>query len=134
MTAKEHLQQVKRYYDLVRNTEDEIRMMQAQMDGMSGFAYDKERVQVSLTGSNIDDAIILIEERKKSLEKFKRKYVQIFGQVSENIQKMKNEREKTVLINRYLEFKEWGQVFSEMGETQDVVFSLHKRALTHYRY
>ena len=133
MTPKEHLMRVKRCYDLIQDTESEIKMLKIQLDGMSGMRYDKERVQTSLYDTGIENVIILIEQKENRLIDMKKEYLKIRASVTDRIMKIRNERERKVLILRYLDFKEWEQVFQEIDGTPDVVFSLHRRALNHYK-
>ena len=133
MTPKEDLMRVKRYYDLIHDTESEIKMLQIQKDGMSGMRYDKDRVQTSLYDTGLENLIIQIEQKSNRLIDLKEEYLKIRASVTDRIMKIRNERERKVLILRYLDFKEWEQVFQEMDGTPDIVFSLHKRALNHYK-
>jgi len=133
MTPKEHLSKVKRIYDLIHDIEIEIQMMNANRDGLTGISFDKELVQTSLTDAGLENQIIQIEQRENRLEELKQEYQLIREKVQSNINALKNERERKVLILRYLDFKEWSEIFAEMNATQDIVYSLHKRALNHYK-
>ena len=88
MTPKEHLMRVKRYYDLIQDTESEIRMLKIQLDGMSGMRYDKERVQTSLYDTGIENVIILIEQKENRLIDMKKEYLKIRASVSAKIEKI----------------------------------------------
>ena len=133
MTPKEFLNQPRVLRDLIREQEGELMMLQAQADGMTGIAYDKEPVKVSLVQSGTEEYIMRIEQLKQSIEQNKRKFNIIYVNVEKTIDKLTNEREIRVLKLRYLMFLDWKVIFAQMEETQDVVYSLHKRALNHVR-
>jgi replicative DNA helicase len=133
MTPREFLNQPRRLRDLIRNLEDELRMLQAEADGMTGIAYDKDPVQVSLTQSGTEEYVLRMEELRESILNQKQKYNIIVIQVEKTIDELTTEREIRILKMRYLRFMEWKEIFSALQETQDVVYSLHKRALNHYR-
>ena len=133
MTPKEFLNQPRVLRDLIREHEGVLMMLQAQADGMTGIAYDKEPVKVSLVQSGTEEYIMRIEQLKQSIEQNKRKFNIIYANVEKTIDKLTNEREIRVLKLRYLMFLDWKVIFAQMEETQDVVYSLHKRALNHIR-
>ena len=133
MTPKEHLSRVKVLFDLIQQTETEISMLKASADGMQGFSYDKERVQTSLADTGLENQLVIIEQMESRLKDLRVEYQLVRERVTANIDKLTNERERKVLNLRYIEFKEWSDIFTEMNATQDVVYSLHKRALNHYR-
>ena len=132
MTAKEHLQRVKIYHDLIEDTKLEIQMLCCTLDGLTGMSFDKEQVQTSLTDAGIENQLILKEQKELRLEQLKRNYEQILTDVKNRIDKLTNETERKVLTLRYLYFFEWSAICKKLNKTQDRVFSLHKRALKHY--
>ena len=133
MTPKEHLSRVRILHDLIEQTKVEISMLKASADGMQGFSYDKERVQTSLADVGLETQIVLIEQKETRLKELNIEYQLVRERVLAGINALKNEREKKVLKLRYIEFKEWSEIFAEMNATQDVVYGLHKRALNHYK-
>lgn len=132
MTAKEHLQRVKIYHDLIEDTKLEIQMLCCTLDGLTGMSFDKEQVQTSLTDAGIENQLILKEQKELRLDQLKRNYEQILTDVKNRIDKLTNETERKVLTLRYLDFFEWSAICKKLNKTQDSVFSLHKRALKHY--
>ena len=132
MTPKEHLIRVKRYYDLIQETELELKMLSSTQDGLTGISFDKELVQTSLTDTGLENQIILKEQKQNRLSEFKRKYDLIRADVQKRIDKLWVEDERKVLEMRYLDFLEWSVICERMSKTQDAVFSLHRRALNHY--
>ena len=133
MTPKEYLNQPKVLRDLIREQEADLKMLEAEADGMTGIAYDKDPVQVSLTQSGTEEYVLRMEELRESILNQKQKYNIIVIQVEKTIDELTNEREIRILKMRYLRFMEWKEIFSALQETQDVVYSLHKRAMGHLR-
>lgn len=133
MTPKEYLNQPKVLRDLIREQETDLKMLEAEADGMTGISFDKEPVKVSLVQSGTEEYIVKIEQLRQAIEANKHKFNIVYADVERTIDKLGNEREKQVLKLRYLMFLEWKVIFSQMNETQDVVYSLHKRALNHIR-
>ena len=133
MTPKEFLNQPRVLRDLIREQESELKMLEAEADGLTGISYDKEPVKVSLVQSGTEEYLVRIEHLKQSIEQNKRKFNIIYANVEKTIDKLTNEREIRVLKLRYLMFLDWKKIFFQMQETQDVVYSLHKRALNHIR-
>ena len=133
MTPKEHLSQVKRIHDLIQDIRGEIRMLQIQADGLTGMSFDKELVQTSLTDTGLENQIILIEQKQNRLKELERDYQRIKADVEQRIAKLTIDGERDVLKFRYLMFLEWSAIFIRMNKSQDAVYSLHKRALNHYK-
>ena len=132
MTPKEFLNQPRVLRDLIKDQEDELKMLEAEADGMTGISFDKEPVKVSLVQSGTEEYLIRIENLKQSIKENEMKFSKMFERVQSKIEALSNEREKTVLKLRYLEFREWEEIFL-LFETQDIVYSLHKRALNRIR-
>lgn len=57
----------------------------------------------------------------------------VSAEVLNVINMVEDEREQTVLINRYINYEKWEQIASEMGyqptDTSDGVYRLHRKAL-----
>ena len=133
MTPKEYLNQPKVLRDLIREQEFDLKMLEAEADGMTGISFDKEPVKSSPVQSGTEEYIVRIEQLKQAIEANKHKYNIVYIDVEKTINKLTNEREKKVLKFRYLMFLEWRVIFLRMNSTQDVVYSLHKRALNHIK-
>ena len=54
MTPKEFLNQPRVLRDLIREQESELKMLEAEADGLTGISYDKEPVKVSLVQSGTE--------------------------------------------------------------------------------
>ena len=132
MTPKEFLNQPRVLRDLIKDQENELKMLEAGADGMTGISFDKEPVKVSIVQSGTEEYLVRIENLKQSIDKNKRKYTKVYHEVYFKIHNLTNERERKILLMRYIEFKEWEEIFP-LFETQDVVYSLHKRALNRIR-
>ena len=115
MTPKEYLNQPKVLRDLIREQEFDLKMLEAEADGMTGISFDKEPVKVSLVQSGTEEYIVRIEQLKQAIEANKYKFNIVYADVERTIDKLTNEREKRVLKLRYLMFLEWRVTISTLS-------------------
>lgn len=70
----------------------------------------------------------LLEEQQELLEK----RLKLRRQITEAIERMENETEKTVLRLRYIHCKTWEQVAVDVGYSWRGIHNIHSKALKHF--
>lgn len=82
--------------------------------------------------SNIENAVILLEEQIKRLADEICKLLEISNMVSIAINSVKNDSERNLLEYRYLCFFTWQQIATLMRMSQRQIYRLHNQALENF--
>lgn len=105
----------------------------------TGLDYSKPRVQTSPKDNMASTVARLIAQEEK-LNNAKQNAVDTYLEIADTVERLENEEEKRVLINRYLDvldgeevrFKDLLDVAMETGISERKVYDLHKMAVRHY--
>lgn len=127
ITAKQYLKELKRLDTSIQSK------MQEKKDLYSGtvgaIRTDKEQMQAS--GSN--DMIPNLIERMAALEQEINREIAVFvdrkHEIIAQINMLANETYVSLLLKRYVEYKQLEEIAAEMGYTYDYIKKLHWRAL-----
>ena len=127
ITAKQYLKELKRLDTSIQSK------MQEKKDLYSGtvgaIRMDKEQVQAS--GSN--DMIPNLIERVAALEQEINHEITVFvdrkHEIITQIHTLTNETHVSLLLKRYVEYKQLEEIAAEMGYTYDYIRELHGKAL-----
>ena len=119
MTSREYLNQVKRLHDLMEEEESDMKDQKELEEDSDLPANGKEAYQ----------------RRVGYLERLYQKHKEYFPKLQEKVKRKINllrvEREREVLILRYVDLLDWEKIPKKMDCSDDAVFSVHRRAVKH---
>ena len=127
MTPKEYLSQYKWLLMKEQNIQDEIDAICTRYIGRAIQYSDMPKAFSS--EHDLSDYIVEIDPLLKQLDESKRKAVEAYRRIEQEIERLEDEREKTLLRLRYLCCMSWEDVASTMHYDVRWVFQLHGRAL-----
>lgn len=82
---------------------------------------------------DLSDYMVKYDKLYSQLIKARKDTIERFAEVSERIELMENENEKTVLVYRYLRNYNWEKICVEMNYSWRQVHYIHGKALEHFR-
>lgn len=133
MNAQKYLQQIKVLDTKIKQKEEQIEYLKEAAGGAGAIRYDKEKIQVSMTDSKLEQMVIEymqleqeVQEQKLHLEKVRNV---IIGQIHD----LCDDRYINVLFKRYVEVKSYELIAVEMNYSFDYVKELHRDALEDFR-
>lgn len=140
MKAKEYLQEIKKMNEVIENTLDEIKVLEALATSATA-SMESERVQSSSDQQRMANCVNKMVDMQKRLCDDISHYAEIREQATELVNRVCDKDCITLIRKRYLGeynestqkvvFKTWEQIAVEMGHTyQWVAGGLHQRALS----
>lgn len=118
MTSREYLNQVKRLHDLMEEEQSDLK--------------DETNLEESELPTNGKEAF---QTRLNYLNQLYQKHKEYFPKLQEKVKRkinlLKVEREREVLILRYVDLLDWEKIPKKMDCSDDAVFSVHRRAVKH---
>lgn len=91
-----------------------------------GMPHGSSCVDLSKYAAQLDE---LLTELKNQMEQ----RIKIRREITQEIEKMENETEKTVLRLRYIYWLRWEQIAERMGYSQEHAQRIHKKALRNFK-
>ena len=85
---------------------------------------------VSPTPNEIETGVAKIISLEEEIFVFRTKLDSMIAEVNNNISKLDNSDMRDLLTKRYVEFKAWKVIFSEMGYSTSSAYRLHQEALS----
>ncbi len=129
MTAKEYLEQVVGIDDRIKSIDDKIKEQKSKIILLGAVDYSKNRVQSSSI-YDVGDIVAGIDEHIDKLEQEKRRLQLIKEDVTDTINKVKNNLYASLLIHRYLLNEKWDSVALNINMSRDMTRKeLHGQAL-----
>lgn len=130
MSAKEYLQQLRRFDTVINQKIKELEGLRSTIYGVGSIDYSKERVQTSQSVNapfvKAADRIADLEaEINREIDKFTDEKHKIVNQ----IQGLHNVNHVKILFKRYVEFKNFKTIAAEMNFSCDHIRHLHINAL-----
>lgn len=129
MTTKEYLQQITNHERLAQMYMRQIAALRAQMYGVKGISYEKDKVQTSPD----DNMINLIAKADELTRKWMETAEQLIREKEEIVMQIgmvEHPSYRWVLTYRYVDGMRWTQVAAAMGLTDmRHLYRMHGRAL-----
>lgn len=98
-----------------------------------GGISDGERVQGGSIGNRTENLIAKIDEKEGKINNEIDRLVGVKYEVTEKICRIENETYSEVLLKRYIDLKDWGEIAGEMEYTVRHILRLHGEALLVFR-
>lgn len=127
---KEFLKSYRKALIAEKAIEEEIR--QLRLDKMCPSVIQDGMPHASGSG-DLSGYMARVDELMKELQESLEKRLQLRRQITEAIERMGDETEKTVLRLRYIHCKTWEQVAVDIGYSWKQMHRIHSRALDNFK-
>jgi hypothetical protein len=128
MTAKEYLSQIKVLSEKIRGKELELQAAEITASGLSGMRYDEPKVMSSPSDKLSNDVVnclaIIDEINTQRLH-----YLNIKHMIIDQIQNLDNPDHVKILTLRFVEFKRFNRVITDMMMSKSETYRTYNEAL-----
>lgn len=131
MTAKEYLQQLPYFRQMIRRTENQIAEIRALAESTGAIRYDKVRVQTSPVDTLAEYAARLEEVEQDAL-RIKARYYVIYNTIQQQIDAVLPDKYRVILAMRYLDGLPLRKIANELSYTYEYTINLHGKALQQF--
>ena len=132
MTAKEYLQEIRKFDRYIEQKQIEYDSLYRLRGGAGGIDYSKDKVQTSPDGQGfprISDRLVdLQSEINEAVDRF----CQMKHERIDQIQQLPKVEYSEILFKRYVEYKSFEQIAYEMNYTYKYICQLHGEALIEF--
>ena len=128
MTAEEYLG---RAYQQQRRIEDlkmQVEVLRSAAERTGSVQYE-EKVSHSLNTGAVEDSIVRLMETEEKLKKARIELVLRLADNIDMINKLENDKQRTILSRRYIGFENWTQIADNMGYSTRWVRKQHAMAI-----
>ena len=129
-TKKKYLKKVYRLRALIKSKTAEVEDLTDLALSISSLDYSRDKVDSSLQqGARFEDAIVKIDELRVEIKKDIEQLLLLKKQISDRIDKVKDNEAKLLLRLRYINYYKWETITEEMGISRSQVYRMHMKAL-----
>lgn len=133
MKIKDYLRRAYRLNEKIDSDLRELEQTNSILYNISA-SYEGDRVQTSMTGDKIPNAIARLIELKELIDKEVDDFVDLKVEIRELIEQLTNPDENLIMRMRYIEFLSWNDIRGKLGfddteEEREKMFKIHGRAL-----
>lgn len=133
MTTKEYLSQISEFQKQARFYARQIEEIKSLMYSIPGVSYDKDRVQVSVSGDHMLRLIAKADRLTRCWQDRMDRMVEAKTRITEEILQVKKPSYKWLLIYRYVDCMKWTQVAAALGiDDMRHLYRMHGRALKEF--
>lgn len=130
MTAKEYLSKGRELYFKIKNHELIIENLKRLEQSIPTPQFDQEVVDHTRSfKAPFEKWIIMRIDWENTVKKEKEKLVKIQKEVAEVIMRIDDISYQSILMLRYVEFKNWTDIATELSFSNSYVYKLHGKAL-----
>lgn len=133
MKARERLKELYRLGLKIERERKQIEDLKQRMYTVSAPALDADRVKTS--GSGDDKLLKLIASVERTTRRITRdmtKHMKLYNQIVSEIDRVQDERAKTILTSRYVLYMQWDAIANDLGYEMSYVYRLHQDAVRMY--
>ena len=133
MKARERLKELYRLDLKIERERKQIEDLKQRMYTVSAPALDADRVKTS--GSGDDKLLKLIASVERTTRRITRdmtKHMKLYNQIVKEINRVQDERAKTILTSRYVLYMQWDAIANDLGYEMSYVYRLHQDAVRMY--
>lgn len=134
MSAKEYLQQLRRFDLLINQKIQELSELRMTAESLPGMKYSEDKVQKSLSqNAPFISSVHRIIELEKEIDAEIDRFVDEKHRIINQIQGLSDMQHIEVLFKRYVEYKSLETISEEMGYTPQYVREIHGQALEKFQ-
>ncbi len=130
MTAKEYMKQAKILLRRIDRKQKEADTLRQKLSLPKSPAYSDMPKTVSPESHEIEVGIAKIISLEEEVSSIRGELDLMIAEVNHNISQLDDSDMRDLLIKRYVEFKSWKVIFSEMGYSKSSAYRLHQQALS----
>lgn len=133
MKARDRLKELYRLDLKIERDRKQIEDLKQKMYTVSAPALDADRVKTS--GSGDDKLLKLIASVERTTRRITRdmtKHMKLYNQIVREIDRVQDERAKTILTSRYVLYMQWDAIANDLGYEMSYVYRLHQDAVRMY--
>ena len=133
MKARDRLKELYRLDLKIERDRKQIDDLKQKMYTVSAPALDADRVKTS--GSGDDKLLKLIASVERTTRRITRdmtKYMKLYNQIVREIDRVQDERAKTILTSRYVLYMQWDAIANDLGYEMSYIYRLHQDAVRMY--
>ena len=133
MKARDRLKELYRLDLKIERERKQIEDLKQRMYTVSAPALDADRVKTS--GSGDDKLLKLIASVERTTRRITRdmtKHMKLYNQIVSEIDRVQDERAKTILTSRYVLYMQWDAIANDLGYEMSYVYRLHQDAVRMY--
>ena len=128
MTAKEYLQKIQKYRQVMEMYSERIEELYTEAAGLKAIVYDKDRVQVS-PSNQMEEIFAEIDIEAQKYVKARLRYEREVRKRIDQIAGLDNDLYARVLTLRYVDGKRWEEIACIIGYSFRHVIRVHGQAL-----
>lgn len=132
MNAKMYLNSIKVLDEKIDEKILQIDCLRA-MATSTSVEMSADRVQTSIVGDKFAECIAKAADLSKEVDEDVDRLYDLKKECIGLICKMKNDNEQTVLMNKYLQYDNFGSIADEIGRSIRQVMRIHKKALENFQ-
>ena len=133
MKARERLKELYRLDLKIERERKQIEDLKQRMYTVSAPALDADRVKTSGSGDDkLLKLIASVERTTRRIERDMSKHIKLYNQIVREINRVQDERAKTILTNRYVLYMQWDAIANDLGYEMSYVYRLHQDAVRMY--
>ncbi len=130
MTAKEYMKQAKILLRRIDRKQKEADALRQKLSAPQSPDFSDMPKTVSPAQNEIEIGVAKIISLEEEVSSFREELDSMVAKVINNISKLDNSDMRDLLTKRYVEFKDWKVIFSEMGYSKSSAYRLHQEALS----
>lgn len=130
MTAKEYMKQAKILLRRIDRKQKEADILRQKLSLPKSPDYSDMPKTASPESHEIEVGISKIMSLEEEILAYRTELDLMVADVNNNISKLENSDMRDLLTKRYVEFKDWKVIFSEMGYSKSSAYRLHQQALS----
>lgn len=129
MNPKEYMAEAERLRRRIERKENEITMLRVSAEKMMGMGSSDASKTDSKNLHKMESAVCKIIVLQEEVDGIRQELDILMGDMNKQIQSVTDADARDLLTKRYLEFKPWKIIISDMSYCKAHVYRLHNRAL-----
>ena len=130
MSPKEYMAEADRLRRRIERKENEIRTLRASAEGMMGAGNNDMPKSDSKNLHKMESAVCKIIALQEEVSGVRLELDTLMSSMRDEIMCVDDNDARDLLIKRYLEFKPWKYIFTEMGYSESSCYRLHRYGIS----
>lgn len=130
--AKEYLYRLKKLNDAIERSLRRLEKIRADMFGMSGMDYSKDRVQVS-PEDRLSDVMAEYVDLDAKINRMIDRYVDLKREVIQRIRGMERKTHREILFRKFVKFQSVREIAAAMKKSKSWIFEKQAEAIKDFK-
>ena len=132
MTTQDYLKQIARFESMIERKQEEVIRLDQMAHSIKSPTYDPNKVQTSMEGDKLCNAVIKLTEAKKEVEGLVNLYLNQRSYIISQIDQMPNRISYSILTDKYVGHKQNYEIASRLQYSERWVRKAHARAIKEF--